>query len=96
MTYPDSPKDIVYWDYDGRVLDVCAKLPDVVLNFPATYYDPPEYGPGLGKVSLDLDYDLADPAPPEIKDEKEVFQILKDWDPECWILFGDPNYSTIC
>ena len=96
MAYPDSPSNIIYWEYDGQNLDVCAELPDTKLEFAGTYYDPPEYGPGLGKISLDLDYDLEDPAPETIKDEKQVFEILKDWDPDYWILFGDPGYSTIC
>ena len=96
MAYPDSPSNIIYWEYDGQNLDVCAELPDTKLEFAGTYYDPPEYGPGLGKISLDLDYDLEDPAPETIRDEKQVFEILNEQDPEYWILFGDPGYSTIC
>lgn len=96
MAYPDSPSNIIHWEYDGRNLEVCAELPDVALVHPATYQEPAEYGPGLGKVTLYLDYDMDDPAPAEIKDEKQVFEILKNWDPESWVFFGDPGYSTIC
>lgn len=63
---------------------VTAVVEDVV-EIPATYYDPPEYGPALCESSFTLDDEVL----PE--DEKELIELLENYDLE-WSLVDCSDY----
>lgn len=60
---------------DGDEVTVYAVIEDIVLTHNQTYYDPPEYGPGLCRASFTLSED--DKLP---EDESELIQFIENLD----------------
>jgi hypothetical protein len=86
MTYPDTAKDILYWEYKNEVLDVTAELSEFALDQPATYWDPPEFGSAIASISIDLGDDLDNPPTDVIETSDDVLSILTELDPDSWIV----------
>lgn len=64
---------------ENEIVYVTAVVDDIV-EVPATYYDPPEYGPALCETSFSL---YEDDVLPE--DEDDLIKMLENYDLE-WIL----------
>jgi hypothetical protein len=65
---------------------VTAVVEDVKLVYPATQYDPPEYGPGLCKASFSLEESELLPT-----DEEALIDYLEELDLD-WELISDDEY----
>jgi hypothetical protein len=70
---------------EDETVYVTAVVEDIV-EIPATYYDPPEYGPALCEASFSLDEDEVLP-----EDEKQLIELLEKYDLE-WTIVDCSDY----
>ena len=63
----------VYFDQETQQVTVTALVEDMVLTYPGSYYDPPEYGPALCETTFS-----AEDCEINIEDDDELAEFLYD------------------